>query len=262
MDEFPPAAGRKSPYAASKIAADKLAESFANSFDLPVVVLRPFNTYGPRQSARAIIPAILAQALSGAEQIELGNLAPQRDLTFVEDTARAFALAAEAEGIDGGKNHPFWAVDRGKHRRTGRALPEGNRQFGADRQRRPAAAPRLRARSGCCCAIPRRRGGLLGWEPRRVVGRRTAADGRSRSRRPRRLPTTGVCPMTTQVTPDAGATPSDEGVGPQGGHLGRRQGHPATAVHRLLPQAASPVGEPTNPRSALALFAASMASAT
>ncbi len=91
----------QSPYSASKIAADKLAESFYRSYHLPVVILRPFNTYGPRQSARAIIPTVLAQALTGAKEIALGNLEPQRDLTFVEDTAQAFVLAGQAPGIEG-----------------------------------------------------------------------------------------------------------------------------------------------------------------
>jgi len=91
----------QSPYAASKIAADKLAESFFCSFDLPVVTLRPFNTFGPRQSARAVIPTVLTQALNGAGEIELGNLTAKRDLTYVTDTARAFLLAAEAPGIEG-----------------------------------------------------------------------------------------------------------------------------------------------------------------
>jgi len=91
----------QSPYAASKIAADKLAESYFCSYGLPVVVLRPFNTYGPRQSARAVIPTVMVQAMGGASEIRLGNLTPQRDLTFVEDTARAFLLAADAPGIEG-----------------------------------------------------------------------------------------------------------------------------------------------------------------
>lgn len=91
----------QSPYSASKIAADKLAESYFRSFDLPVVTLRPFNTYGPRQSARAIIPTILAQALRGETHVQVGNLEPQRDLTFVDDTARAFVLAGTAPGIEG-----------------------------------------------------------------------------------------------------------------------------------------------------------------
>ena len=104
MDEKHPLQGQ-SPYSATKIAADKLAESYFRSFELPVVTLRPFNTYGPRQSARAVIPTILSQALSGAKKIHLGSLEPQRDLTFVEDTARAFLLATEAGGIEGETIH-------------------------------------------------------------------------------------------------------------------------------------------------------------
>jgi NAD dependent epimerase/dehydratase len=104
IDEKHPLQGQ-SPYSASKIAADKLAESYFRSFDLPVVTLRPFNTYGPRQSSRAVIPTVLSQALSGAREIRLGNLEPKRDLTFVGDTARAFLLAAETGGIEGQTIH-------------------------------------------------------------------------------------------------------------------------------------------------------------
>jgi NAD dependent epimerase/dehydratase len=95
----------QSPYAASKIASDKLAESYFCSFDLPVVILRPFNTYGPRQSARAVIPTILAQSIAGEKTIRLGNLQPQRDLTYVDDTVQGFLLAAEKEGIEGETIH-------------------------------------------------------------------------------------------------------------------------------------------------------------
>jgi len=104
MDEEHPLQGQ-SPYSASKIAADKLAEAYHRSFDLPVIILRPFNTYGPRQSARAIIPTVLTQALGGASEIELGSLTPRRDLTYVADTARAFFLAATASGIEGETIH-------------------------------------------------------------------------------------------------------------------------------------------------------------
>lgn len=104
MDEAHPLQAQ-SPYSASKIAADKLAEAYFCSFNLPVVTLRPFNTYGPRQSARAVIPTILSQALSGAQEIRLGNLEPQRDLTFVEDTAQAFAACLEAPGLEGETVH-------------------------------------------------------------------------------------------------------------------------------------------------------------
>ena len=94
----------QSPYSASKIAADKLAEAFYCSFNTPVVTLRPFNTYGPRQSPRAVIPTILLQALADAP-VRLGSLAPTRDFTFVDDTVRAFELAATTPGIDGDVIH-------------------------------------------------------------------------------------------------------------------------------------------------------------
>jgi NAD dependent epimerase/dehydratase len=99
IDEKHPLQGQ-SPYSATKIAADKLVEAYFCSFGFPVVILRPFNTYGPRQSARAVIPTILTQALSGVEEIQLGNLEPKRDLTFVEDSANAFLLVTEVEGIE------------------------------------------------------------------------------------------------------------------------------------------------------------------
>jgi dTDP-glucose 4,6-dehydratase len=91
----------QSPYSASKIGADKLAESFYCSYDLPVVTLRPFNTYGPRQSSRAVIPTIITQALTGPV-VRLGNLEAIRDLTYVGDTVRGFLAAAVAEGAEGG----------------------------------------------------------------------------------------------------------------------------------------------------------------
>jgi NAD dependent epimerase/dehydratase len=95
IDEDHPLQGQ-SPYSASKIGADKLAESFYCSFDLPVAIIRPFNTFGPRQSARAVIPTIISQALTG-ETIKLGLLTPVRDLTFVEDTVSGFIKVAESD---------------------------------------------------------------------------------------------------------------------------------------------------------------------
>jgi len=86
----------QSPYSASKIAADKIAESYHLSFEVPVVTLRPFNCFGPRQSARAVIPMIISQALT-RPNIQLGSLSPRRDYTFVSDTARAFLMAAQDE---------------------------------------------------------------------------------------------------------------------------------------------------------------------
>lgn len=87
----------QSPYAASKLAADKLAESYSLSFDLPVVTLRPFNTYGPRQSARAVIPTVISQLAAGQPVIELGALTPTRDFMFVKDTAEAFVTVGTAD---------------------------------------------------------------------------------------------------------------------------------------------------------------------
>lgn len=87
----------QSPYAATKIAADQLCEAYARTYGTNVVTLRPFNTYGPRQSARAVIPTILGQLLAGTRQVRLGNLSPRRDLTFVEDTVDGFLAMAAAQ---------------------------------------------------------------------------------------------------------------------------------------------------------------------
>lgn len=91
----------QSPYAATKVAADQLALSFQKSFETPVAVLRPFNTYGPRQSARAVIPTIIGQIAAGAREIKLGALTPTRDFTFAGDTAQGFIQAMECEGTIG-----------------------------------------------------------------------------------------------------------------------------------------------------------------
>lgn len=91
----------QSPYSASKIGADQMAMSFFTSFGTPVTTLRPFNTYGPRQSARAVIPTIITQIASGVRELHLGALHPTRDFTFVEDTVAAFVAALRAEGCAG-----------------------------------------------------------------------------------------------------------------------------------------------------------------
>lgn len=100
IDEDHPLQGQ-SPYSASKIGADKVAESYWRSFGTEVVTLRPFNTFGPRQSARAFIPTVISQALSDEAEIHLGALDPRRDMTFVSDTASGFILAATAADIAG-----------------------------------------------------------------------------------------------------------------------------------------------------------------
>lgn len=91
----------QSPYSATKIGADRLAESFHRSFGLPVIIARPFNTYGPRQSARAVIPTIIAQLAAGNETIRLGSLDPTRDFNYVEDTCEGFVALAECEAAIG-----------------------------------------------------------------------------------------------------------------------------------------------------------------
>lgn len=96
IDEKHPYQGQ-SPYSATKIGADRLAESFYRSFDLPVTIVRPFNTYGPRQSARAVIPTIITQLLSGKKEIRLGSLTPTRDFNYVKDTANGFIAMYESE---------------------------------------------------------------------------------------------------------------------------------------------------------------------
>ncbi len=96
IDEKHPYQGQ-SPYSATKIGADRLAESFYRSFDLPVTIVRPFNTFGPRQSARAVIPTIITQLLAGKEEIKLGSLTPTRDFNYVKDTAHGFIAMYESD---------------------------------------------------------------------------------------------------------------------------------------------------------------------
>ncbi|NLK96235.1 MAG: SDR family NAD(P)-dependent oxidoreductase, partial [Clostridiales bacterium] len=96
IDENHPYQGQ-SPYSATKIGADRLAESFYRSFNMPITIVRPFNTYGPRQSARAVIPTIITQLLAGKEEIKLGSLTPTRDFNYVKDTANGFIEIAKSD---------------------------------------------------------------------------------------------------------------------------------------------------------------------
>ncbi len=100
IDEKHPLQGQ-SPYSASKIGADMMAESFYRSFELPVAICRPFNTYGPRQSARAVIPTIISQLASGSKKLKLGSLSPVRDLTYVSDTVDGFIKIAMSDNSIG-----------------------------------------------------------------------------------------------------------------------------------------------------------------
>lgn len=115
IDEKHPMQGQ-SPYSASKIGADMMAESYHRSFNMPIATLRPFNTYGPRQSARAVIPTIISQILAGKKEIKLGSLTPTRDFNFVLDTAEAFIKVAESEKtigevINAGSNYEITIGD-------------------------------------------------------------------------------------------------------------------------------------------------------
>jgi NAD dependent epimerase/dehydratase len=96
IDENHPYQGQ-SPYSATKIGADRLAESFYRSFNMPISIVRPFNTYGPRQSARAVIPTIISQLLAGKDEIKLGSLSPTRDFNYVKDTANGFVAIAQSD---------------------------------------------------------------------------------------------------------------------------------------------------------------------
>jgi nucleoside-diphosphate-sugar epimerase len=161
MDEEHPLQGQ-SPYAASKIAADKLAESFYCSFELPVAIIRPFNTFGPRQSARAIIPTIISQALAG-DTIKLGLLTPVRDFTFVEDTVLAFMRVAEsAESIGQVFNvGTGCGVTIGELAEMTIKLFDGDKQIVADQERfRP---PNSEVITLVCNSTRART--LLEWEP-------------------------------------------------------------------------------------------------
>ncbi len=91
----------QSPYSASKIGADQIALSYYHSFETPISIIRPFNTYGPRQSARAVIPTIITQLLAGNTVIKLGSVSPTRDFNFVSDTAQAFVAMLESDGVEG-----------------------------------------------------------------------------------------------------------------------------------------------------------------
>jgi NAD dependent epimerase/dehydratase len=150
----------QSPYAASKLAADKLIDSYHRSFELPACTVRPFNTYGPRQSARAIIPTIISQALAGGT-VRLGSLTPRRDLTFAADTAAGFVAAATAQDAVGrtiqlGANHDVSVGDL--VRLVGEVLGRELSVETDPRRVRPEASEVVRLISGPFLAQE-----LLGW---------------------------------------------------------------------------------------------------
>ncbi|MBI2789631.1 MAG: SDR family NAD(P)-dependent oxidoreductase [Elusimicrobia bacterium] len=163
IDEAHPRQGQ-SPYSATKIGADALVESFHRSFGLPAAIARPFNTYGPRQSARAVLPSIAAQLLSGAPRLEIGALDPVRDFNYVADTVEGFLAVARSPraigedfNLGSGRGVSIGAAARLLMKITGRRVP-----FSTDRRRvRPAKSEVMRLL--CGNAKARR---LLGWRPR------------------------------------------------------------------------------------------------
>lgn len=152
----------QSPYAAAKIGADKLAESYYLSFGLPVVTLRPFNTYGPRQSARAVIPTIISQALTGPV-VRLGATTPTRDLTYVSDTVAGFLAAGQTAGIEGETLNLGTGAEISIGALAARILALIDRPVTLETdpaRLRPAASEVLRLISD-----NRKAAALLGWQP-------------------------------------------------------------------------------------------------
>lgn len=152
----------QSPYAATKVAADQLTLAYHRSYGLPAVILRPFNTYGPRQSMRAVLPTIIRQLLAGRTEVRLGRLDPRRDLTYVADTVDGFIRAATAPGIDGATIQ----LGTGRSESIGDLFEVACRLIGVDAV--PVEdASRLRPDASEVLALqsdPTRARDLLGWE--------------------------------------------------------------------------------------------------
>lgn len=163
IDEKHPYQGQ-SPYSATKIGADRLAESFYRSFNLPVTIVRPFNTYGPRQSARAVIPTIITQLLSGYEEIKLGSLTPTRDFNYVKDTVNGFMKIYESDKTIGEEIN----IATQKEISIGQLAEELIRQINpkahivCDEQRLRPEKSEVNRLLGCNEKIKR----LTGWEPK------------------------------------------------------------------------------------------------
>lgn len=163
IDERHPYQGQ-SPYSATKIGADRLAESFYRSFGLPVSIVRPFNTYGPRQSARAVIPTIVTQLLSGKTQIKLGSLAPTRDFNYVKDTAAGFMAIADCPAAVGQEINIATGVEHsiGELARELIAQINPKAQIVCDEDRLRPANSEVERLLGSAAKLK----AMTGWEPR------------------------------------------------------------------------------------------------
>ena len=161
IDEQHPLQGQ-SPYSASKIGADKIAESFYRSFNVPVVTIRPFNTYGPRQSARAVIPTIINQVLT-RDEVHLGSLTPSRDFTFVLDTVDGFVRGAQADGVVGDEinlgNDATITIGE-LCEKVFRILGKSPKIVTEDRRKRPEKSEVLKLQ-----ASYKKAQSMIGWEP-------------------------------------------------------------------------------------------------
>lgn len=157
----------QSPYSATKIGADALALSFHAAFDLPVVIARPFNTYGPRQSARAIIPTIISQIASGSREIKVGDLTPTRDFNYVADTAAGFIAIARAQGVEGREINIATGteVSMAETLQTIASLMDAEVTWVTDPARLRPAASEVRRLCGDSTLLR----SLTGWEPRHTL---------------------------------------------------------------------------------------------
>lgn len=163
IDEDHPLQGQ-SPYSASKIGADQLAMSFYASFQTPVSIVRPFNTYGPRQSARAVIPTVITQIANGMENLKLGDLTPTRDFNFIDDTVRGFIAAAESDNASGETINigSGYDISIGDTVKLISELMDANTTISCDEQRvRPANSEVYRL-----CADNTKAQNLLDWKPK------------------------------------------------------------------------------------------------
>ena len=192
----------QSPYAASKVAADQLTLAFGKSFELPVVVLRPFNTYGPRQSERAVLPTMLRQLLAGRTEVRLGRLDPRRDLTFVADTVDGFIRAATAPGIEG----EVIQLGTGRSESIAELFALASRILGVD-ARAVEDPARLRPDASEVMVLqadPSRARERLGWEARTSLEDGLARDHRLAAH-PARDQRPGSCPDLSRRIPLVGA---------------------------------------------------------
>ena len=162
IDEAHPFQGQ-SPYSATKIGADRLAESYHRSFGLPVVIVRPFNTYGPRQSARAVIPTVITQLLAGVPEIKMGALEPTRDFNYVKDTANGFVEIAKSDKTVGEEINIATGVEISVGQLAGELISQINPESAKSCAKPHVSVPKNR-RWSACWAANQKLMSLTGWK--------------------------------------------------------------------------------------------------